>query len=73
MPSQFPPQRMRLPKATIDGAYGAIMTRVARRMWGKVPDNAYVLWHDKPVLEAVFGFEQKVGTWSALEVPLSRS
>src|SRR6476661_6232394 len=67
MPSQFPPQRMRLPKATIDGAYGAIMTRVARRMWGNVPDNAYVLWHNKPVLKAVFGFEQKVGRWSALD------
>ena len=52
---------------TAEGAYGAIMTRVAPRMWGKVPDNAYVLWHDKPVLEAVFGFEQKVGMWSALD------
>ncbi|MFC7726623.1 carboxymuconolactone decarboxylase family protein [Nocardioides sp. GCM10028917] len=62
MPSQF-----RIPQATIDGTYGAIMTRVARRMWGKVPDNAYVLWHNKPVLKAVFGFEQKVGKWSALD------
>jgi hypothetical protein len=34
---------MRLPQATIAGAYGAIMTRVARRMWGQVPDNAVVL------------------------------
>ena len=67
MPSQLPPQSTRLPKATIDGAYGAIMTRVARRMWGQVPDNAYVLRHNKPVLKAVFGFEQKVGTWSALD------
>ena len=67
MPSQLPPQSTRLPKAAIDGAYGAIMTRVARRMWGKVPDNAYVLWHNKPVLKAVFGFEQKVGKWSALD------
>lgn len=62
MPSQF-----RLPKARIDGAYGALMTRVARRMWGQVPDNAHVLWHNKPVLRAVFGFEQKVGRWSALD------
>ena len=62
MPSQF-----RIPQATLDGAYGAVMTRVARRMWGKVPDNAYVLWHNKPVLKAVFGFEQKVGRWKALD------
>ena len=56
MPSQF-----RIPKARIDGAYGAVMTRVAKRMWGEVPDNAHVLWHNKPVMRAVFGFEQKVG------------
>ena len=55
MPSQF-----RIPQATIDGAYGALMTRVAKRMWGKVPDNAYVLWHNLPVMRAVFGFEQKL-------------
>lgn len=67
MPSQFPPQKMRLPKATLDGAYGAIMTRVARRRWGQVPDNAYVLWHHTPVLKAVFGFEQKVARWTALD------
>ncbi len=62
MPSQF-----RIPKATLDGAYGAIMTRVATRRWGQVPDNAYVLWHNRPVLKAVFGFEQKVGRWKALD------
>lgn len=62
MPSQF-----RIPQARLDGAYGAVMTRVARRMWGQVPDNAYVLWHNKPVVRAVFGFEQKVAKWSALD------
>ncbi|NPD04928.1 carboxymuconolactone decarboxylase family protein [Nocardioides sp. zg-1308] len=62
MPSQF-----RIPRATIDGAYGALMTRVAKRMWGQVPDNAYVLWHNKPVMKAVFGFEQKIGKWTALD------
>ena len=67
MPSQFSPQKLRLPKARLDGAYGALMTRVARRMWGKVPDNAYVLWHNLPVAKAVFGFEQKVAKWKALD------
>ena len=64
MPSQF-----RIPPARLDGAYGALMTRVARRMWGEVPDNARVLWHHKQVMRAVFGFEQKVARWSA---PTSR-
>ena len=62
MPSSF-----RIPQARIDGPYGAVMTRVAKRMWGQVPDNAYVLWHNKPVLKAVFGFENKVRRWSALD------
>ncbi|HSU03482.1 MAG TPA: carboxymuconolactone decarboxylase family protein [Nocardioides sp.] len=62
MPSQF-----RIPKARLDGAYGTLMTRIARRMWGEVPDNAYVLWHNRPVARAVFGFEQKVGRWKALD------
>ena len=62
MPSQF-----RIPQATLDGLYGTIMTRVARRMWGEVPDNAYVLWHNLPVARAVFGFEQKVAKWTALD------
>ena len=62
MPSSF-----RIPKARIDGAYGAVMTRVVRRMWGQMPDNAYVLWHNKPVLKAIFGFEQKVQKWTALD------
>ena len=62
MPSQF-----RIPKARLDGAYGTLMTRIARRMWGEVPDNAYVLWHHQPVARAVFGFEQKVARWKALD------
>ena len=62
MPSQF-----RIPRAHLDGAYGALMTRVAKRMWGQVPDNAHVLWHNKPVTKAVFAFEQKVARWSALD------
>ena len=67
MPSQFSPQKLRLPKARLDGVYGAVMTRVAKRMWGEVPHNAYVLWHNLPVAKAVFGFEQKVGRWKALD------
>ena len=62
MPSHF-----RIPKARLDGAYGAIMTRFAVRTWGRVPDNAYVLWHHKPLMRAVLGFEQKVARWKALD------
>ena len=34
------------------------MRRIADRMWGQVPDNAYVLWHNRPVMNGVFGFER---------------
>jgi alkylhydroperoxidase family enzyme len=62
--------KFRIPKATIDGAYGAVMRRVANRMWGQIPDNAYVLWHNKPVMNAVFGFERKVAKWTSLDAHL---
>lgn len=62
MPSSF-----RIPKAPLTGPYAVIMTRVARRMWGQVPDNAHVLLHHRPVTRAVFGLEQKVARWKALD------
>jgi AhpD family alkylhydroperoxidase len=43
------------------------MTKVAERLWGEVPDNARVLFHHRPVTRAVFGFEQKVARWKALD------
>ncbi|HXH79625.1 carboxymuconolactone decarboxylase family protein [Nocardioides sp.] len=65
MPSNF-----RIPKAPPTGAYARVMTVVAQRMWGEVPDNAHVLLHNKPVLKAVFGFEGKVAKWKALDPDL---
>jgi alkylhydroperoxidase family enzyme len=65
MPSTF-----RIPKATITGIYGRVMSAYARREWGQVPDNAYVLWHHRPVLKAVFAFEGKVRKWDRLDTDL---
>jgi AhpD family alkylhydroperoxidase len=65
MPSTF-----RIPKATISGPYGSVMQSYARRTWGEVPDNAYVLWHNRKVLKAVFSFENKVKKWDALDPTL---
>ncbi len=62
MPSTF-----RIPKATITGLYGTAMTRIVKRMWGEVPDNAYVYWHHRKVLRSVFGFEKKVSSWDELD------
>ena len=67
MPSTF-----RIPRATITGLYGKAMTAYARRTWGQVPDGAYVVWHHKPLMRAVLGFEQKVAKWDRLD-PLLKS
>jgi AhpD family alkylhydroperoxidase len=39
-------------------------------MVGEVPDNAYVYFHNKPVLKAVLGFEGKVDKWGTLDPTL---
>ncbi|HEY0948969.1 carboxymuconolactone decarboxylase family protein [Nocardioides sp.] len=62
MPSTF-----RIPKAQVTGLYGRIMSAYARRTYGQIPDNAYVLWHHRPVLKAVLKFEQRVAKWRALD------
>ena len=65
------PSRFRIPEATISGPYGALLKRVTRRMWGQVPDNAYVLWHNRRVMRSVLSFEQRVRRWDALDRHLS--
>lgn len=62
MPSTF-----RIPKAHVTGLYGKVMSAYARRTYGQIPDNAYVLWHHRLVLKAVLKFEQRVARWRALD------
>jgi len=64
------PSTFRIPRATVTGAYGKVLTAYARRTWGQVPDNAYVLWHHRDVLRAVLSFEGKVAKWHALDEDL---
>ena len=49
------------------GLYGRIMSAYARRTYGQIPDNAYVLWHNRPVLKTILKLEQRVAKWSALD------
>ncbi len=62
MPSTF-----RIPRAHVTGLYGRLMTAYARRTWGQVPDNAYVLWHHRPVLRSVLAFERSLARWNRLD------
>lgn len=66
MPSTF-----RIPRATMSGPYARLLQVYARRTWGQVPDNAYVVWHHKKVMNAVLGFERKVARWDTLDPHLA--
>ncbi len=40
----------RIPPAEVDGIYGAIVKRMARKMMGEVPEAIGVGWHNRKVL-----------------------
>jgi AhpD family alkylhydroperoxidase len=65
------PSTYRIPRATISGVYGRLLEAYARRTWGQVPDNAYVIWHNTKVMNAVLAFERKVQKWDALDPHLA--
>lgn len=62
MPSSF-----RVPKAELKGLYAKALSLYARRTYGQIPDNAYVLWHHQPALKAVLGFERRVARFDRLD------
>ena len=61
------PSKFRVPKAEITGAYGKVLTAYARRTYGEIPDNLYVLWHNRKALKAVFKLEQAFAKADALD------
>ena len=65
MPSTF-----RIPPAPISGLYGRFLELYAKRAYGQVPDNAYVLFHQRDVLRSVLSFEGKVAKWDRLDKTL---
>ena len=65
------PSTYRIPAATMSGPYARLLKAYARRTWGQVPDNAYVVWHHKKVMNAVLGFERKVARWDSLDPHLA--
>ncbi|MCL3859783.1 carboxymuconolactone decarboxylase family protein [Actinotalea sp. K2] len=62
MPSTF-----RIPPAPTTGLFGTLLSFYARRTYGKVPDNAYVLLHNRKVLRAVMSFEGRVTRFDRLD------
>lgn len=61
----------RIPSAEVDGAFGAMVKVMSRRMFGKVPESMGVMWHHKPALRASMSYGQKVEKWDALDKNLA--
>lgn len=65
MPSDF-----RLPPADLTGPMGRAVSAFSRRLYGRVPDNVPVLFHNRKVLWGIFGFERKVARFDTLDADL---
>jgi alkylhydroperoxidase family enzyme len=61
---------VRVPPAEISGIQGALIKRVSRRKLGEVPEPLGVMWHNVPVLKALFGFMHKAERWDACDAQL---
>lgn len=60
----------RVPPKEITGLYGALVKKLAGRMFDQVPESLGVMWHHLPVLKASMGFGQKVQKWDRCDESL---
>lgn len=60
----------RVPQAEITGVLGAMAKRFSRRRLGQVPEPLGVMFHNRPVLKALFGFFGKADRWDACDPQL---
>ncbi|HEX3841083.1 MAG TPA: carboxymuconolactone decarboxylase family protein [Acidimicrobiales bacterium] len=60
----------RIPKAELTGIYGAMVKRMARKMFGEVPEPVRVAWHNRKVLNFSFGVGRKVQKWGQCDASL---
>jgi AhpD family alkylhydroperoxidase len=60
----------RIPKAELSGIYGAIVTRMSRKMFGQVPDPVGVVWHNRKVLNFSFSMGRKAQKWDQCDASL---
>jgi len=50
----------RIPPAELTGLYGAMVTRMARKMFGEVPEPVGVAWHNRKALNLSFSLGRKM-------------
>lgn len=56
-------RQTRIPQADMSSLYGRLVTRMARRMVGEVPDGLGVMWHNRKVLNFGVGLNRKIEQW----------
>jgi alkylhydroperoxidase family enzyme len=54
----------------LTGIYGALVKRMARKMFGEVPEPVGVAWHNRKVLNFSFGVGRKVQKWGQCDESL---
>lgn len=60
----------RIPKAELTGIYGAMVRRMARKMFGEVPEPVGVAWHNRKVLNFSFSIGRKAQKWDKCDANL---
>ena len=62
--------RTRIPRAELTGIYGAMVTRMSRKMFGAVPEPVEVTWHNRKVLNFSFSVGRKAQKWDQCDESL---
>lgn len=60
----------RVPPTEITGVFGAMAKRLTKKRLGDVPEPLGVMWHNRAVLKALFGFSRKAEKWDACDPQL---
>ena len=60
----------RIPKAALTGVKGALVSRLARRMVGEVPEPLGIVWHNKKVTNFSFAVSRRLRSWDECDANL---
>ena len=61
----------RVPAIELTGVYGTLVKTISRRILGRVPEGAGVMWQYPAVMKASMGFGRKVDSWNRLDPALA--
>lgn len=61
----------RVPPTEITGLYGGLLKVAMRRMLGKVPESAGVMWHHRAVFTDLMRFGRRIDKWDELDPNLA--